>query len=91
MQQSVLCCTFATMHLQKLLAPEVTPCLTLVQALLIALMFHQGCEGFALGSTFVLAHYSLLKYSLLALAFTMVTPLGIAIGNGVGASYQSES
>lgn len=71
--------------------PTLTPCLTLVQALLIALMFHQGCEGFALGSTFVLARYSLLKYSLLALAFSIITPLGVAIGTGVGASYQSES
>ena len=58
---------------------------------MIALMFHQGCEGFALGSTFVLARYSLLKYILLALAFIIITPVGIAIGTGVGASYQSES
>lgn len=52
------------------------------RALLIALMFHQGCEGFALGSTFVLARYSLLKYSLLALAFIIINHWLLPLARG---------
>ena len=61
------------------------------KALAIALMFHQGCEGLALGSTFVKAEYSLLKYIILGVIFVLVTPIGVAIGIGVGGAYQSES
>lgn len=61
------------------------------KALAIALMFHQGCEGLALGATFVKAEYSLLKYIILTIIFVLVTPIGVAIGIGVGAAYQSES
>jgi zinc transporter 1/2/3 len=61
------------------------------KALAIALMFHQFCEGLALGATFVKAEYSLLKYCILGFAFLIVTPIGVAIGIGVGGSYQSES
>lgn len=37
------------------------------------------------------AQYSRLKYLLCALLFVLITPVGIAIGTGVGASYQTES
>jgi zinc transporter 1/2/3 len=53
--------------------------------------FHQFFEGVALGGTFVKAQYSILKYVLLALAFVVITPIGVAIGAGIGASYQTES
>lgn len=62
-----------------------------VRSLMIALMFHQACEGLALGVTFVKAEYSVLKYCLLGLLFLVITPLGIAIGMGVGNSYQAQS
>ena len=61
------------------------------KALAIALCFHQACEGMALGATFVKAQYSLLKYTILGLIFVLVTPIGVAIGIGVGGAYQSES
>ena len=61
------------------------------RALAIALMFHQGCEGVALGATFVKAEYSTVNYIILGVIFVLVTPIGVAIGIGVGSSYQSES
>jgi len=62
-----------------------------VQALMIALFFHQGNEGLALGVLFVKAGYGRLEYMLLAAAFIIVTPLGVAIGIGVSSSYNGES
>lgn len=62
-----------------------------VRSLMVALMFHQMCEGLALGVTFVKAEYSVLKYCLLGLLFLVITPLGIGIGMGVGNSYSAES
>ena len=62
-----------------------------VAALMIALFFHQGNEGLALGVLFVKAGYSKTKYILLAAAFVVVTPLGVAIGIGVHSSYNGES
>jgi zinc transporter 1/2/3 len=37
------------------------------------------------------AQYSWLKYTLCAILFVLITPIGIAIGTAVGASYQTES
>ena len=51
-----------------------------VTALVIALLFHQGNEGLALGCLFVKAGHGKLRYLMLALAFVIVTPLGVAIG-----------
>ncbi len=45
-----------------------------VRSLMIALMFHQMCEGLALGVTFVKAEYSVLKYCLLGMLFLVITP-----------------
>mmetsp|Transcript_19033 Transcript_19033/g.57508 ORF Transcript_19033/g.57508 Transcript_19033/m.57508 type:complete len:326 (-) Transcript_19033:773-1750(-) len=56
-------------------------------ALLIALVFHQAFDGLALGSAFVRAGFSRLKYCIFAALFVMVTPCGIAIGIGVSQSY----
>jgi zinc transporter 1/2/3 len=47
--------------------------------------------GLALGGTFVKAQYTTIKSVLLAFAFVIITPLGVAIGAGIGASYQTES
>ncbi|KAL3134350.1 hypothetical protein ABBQ38_006607 [Trebouxia sp. C0009 RCD-2024] len=62
-----------------------------VRALMIALFFHQGNEGVALGVLFCKAGYSKLKYILLAAAFVLVTPIGVAIGIGVSSKYNGES
>ena len=62
-----------------------------VRALMIALFFHQGNEGLALGVLFVKAGYSRWKYFLLAAAFVIVTPLGVAIGMAVSSDYNGES
>ena len=58
---------------------------------MIALFFHQGNEGLALGVLFCKAGYSKLKYILLASAFIIVTPLGVAIGIAVSNNYNGES
>ncbi len=61
------------------------------RALMIALFFHQGNEGLALGVLFVKAGYSRTKYILLAAAFIIVTPVGVAIGFAVSNKYNGES
>ncbi|KAK9812115.1 hypothetical protein WJX73_008188 [Symbiochloris irregularis] len=62
-----------------------------VTSLMIALFFHQGNEGLALGVLFVKAEYSRLKYIILAFCFVIVTPLGVGIGIGVSSGYNGES
>ena len=62
-----------------------------LRTLTIALCFHQGFEGLALGSTFVRAQYGAAKYAVLSIIFVLVTPIGIAIGLGVNASYNPNS
>lgn len=58
---------------------------------MIALFFHQGNEGLALGCLFIRAGYSRIKYVLFAAAFILVTPIGVAIGIGVSSNYNGES
>ncbi|KAK9817967.1 hypothetical protein WJX72_005078 [[Myrmecia] bisecta] len=58
-----------------------------VRPLMIALMFHQGFEGLALGTVFVKARYSSVKYWIAAVVFLLITPIGIAIGIGARSSY----
>jgi zinc transporter 1/2/3 len=62
-----------------------------VHTLTVALAFHQCFEGLALGSSFVAARYGVLKYALLSAAFVLVTPVGVAIGLAVNASYNPNS
>ncbi|KAF9108192.1 high-affinity Zn(2+) transporter zrt1 [Mortierella sp. GBA35] len=60
--------------------------------LLIALLFHQFFEGFALGAR--IADLDLEKtwtHYLLALIFSLTTPFGVLIGIGVSNTYQSDS
>ncbi|KAK9817725.1 hypothetical protein WJX72_001258 [[Myrmecia] bisecta] len=51
-----------------------------IRPLMIALMFHQAFEGLALGTVFVKAGFSTVKYGLAAAAFALITPVGVAIG-----------
>ncbi|CAL8469946.1 g9488 [Coccomyxa elongata] len=65
--------------------------LDIIRPLTIALAFHQGFEGLALGGSFVTAGYSRLKYGLMAAAFILVTPIGVAIGLGISSSFNPNS
>ena len=62
-----------------------------VTALVIALIFHQGNEGLALGVLFIKGGLSRMRYALMALAFMFVTPLGVAIGIAVSSGYNGAS
>merc|ERR1712093_772808 len=58
--------------------------------LLCAIVFHQFFEGLALGSRIALLIFhnaSKLRKLFLALAFGIITPIGIAIGVGVHETY----
>ena len=64
---------------------------TSIVALMVALTFHQGNEGLALGVLFVKARYPPLKYFLLAAVFVVITPTGTAIGIALGQKYNGSS
>lgn len=55
--------------------------------LFVVILFHQVFEGFALGARIALIPNSFLHKSILALAFTCTTPVGMAIGIGVLSSF----
>lgn len=61
-------------------------------ALLIAITFHQLFEGLALGSRLSLLKWKSTGYKLLmATAFVLTTPLGVAIGVGVRKSFNGNN
>ncbi|KAF9093239.1 high-affinity Zn(2+) transporter zrt1 [Mortierella sp. GBA35] len=60
--------------------------------LLIALVFHQFFEGFALGARIAdLAFDTTYTHYILALIFSLTTPTGVAIGIGISSSYSANS
>ncbi|KAI1300544.1 high-affinity Zn(2+) transporter zrt1 [Mortierella claussenii] len=60
--------------------------------LLVALIFHQFFEGFALGARIAdLAFNTTYTHYVLALIFSLTTPLGVAIGIGISSSYSANS
>ncbi|KAF9115795.1 high-affinity Zn(2+) transporter zrt1 [Mortierella sp. AM989] len=60
--------------------------------LLIALVFHQFFEGFALGARIAaLAFDTSYTHYALALIFSLTTPVGVAIGVGISNTYSSNS
>ncbi|KAK3832723.1 MAG: Zinc/iron permease [Linnemannia elongata] len=60
--------------------------------LLIALVFHQFFEGFALGARIAdLAFDTTYTHYVLALIFSLTTPTGVAIGIGISSSYSANS
>ncbi|KAJ1829658.1 hypothetical protein LPJ56_000177 [Coemansia sp. RSA 2599] len=64
------------------------------KTLLIAICFHQFCEGLALGSRIAQIKYKrhgFLRAALSSAVFTFITPLGMVIGIGVRYSYQPSS
>jgi len=60
-------------------------------ALIPALCFHQLFEGIALGSLLAEVDFSSAKEFILALIFSLSSPVGIAIGVGIHASYDENS
>jgi len=60
-------------------------------ALIPALCFHQLFEGIALGSLLANVNFSSAKEVVLALIFSLSSPIGIAIGIGIQASYNENS
>jgi zinc transporter 1/2/3 len=63
----------------------------LVTTLMVALAIHQGLEALALGSVLALTRFSTTKKVVMLLLYSMTTPLGIAIGIAVSASYDPGS
>ncbi|KAJ2853295.1 hypothetical protein FB639_006562 [Coemansia asiatica] len=64
------------------------------KTLLIAICFHQFCEGLALGSRIAQIRYkkhAFLRAALNSAVFMLITPLGMVIGIGVRYSYQPNS
>ncbi|KAF9437112.1 high-affinity Zn(2+) transporter zrt1 [Entomortierella beljakovae] len=60
--------------------------------LLIALVFHQFFEGFALGARIsALAFDTSYTHYVLALIFSLTTPIGVAIGIGISNTYSANS
>ncbi|KAF9145922.1 high-affinity Zn(2+) transporter zrt1 [Linnemannia schmuckeri] len=60
--------------------------------LLIALVFHQFFEGFALGARIAdLAFDTTYTHYVLALIFSLTTPVGAAIGIGISSGYSANS
>ncbi|KAF9356979.1 high-affinity Zn(2+) transporter zrt1 [Mortierella sp. NVP85] len=60
--------------------------------LLIALVFHQFFEGFALGARIAdLAFDTTYTHYILAIIFSLTTPVGAAIGIGISSTYSSHS
>ncbi|KAG0261811.1 high-affinity Zn(2+) transporter zrt1 [Mortierella polycephala] len=60
--------------------------------LLVALVFHQFFEGFALGARIAdLAFDTTYTHYLLALIFSLTTPVGVGIGIGISSTYSANS
>ena len=51
----------------------------------------QGFEGLALGSAFLRAKFSMLKYFTFLAVFVCITPIGLIIGICMGNSYNENS
>lgn len=64
---------------------------TEVTSLLIAMIFHQGLEGIGLGSVIVRARLSMTKSVIMIVTYSLMTPLGVAIGMGVADTYDPET
>ncbi|KAJ2832215.1 hypothetical protein GGI24_001311 [Coemansia furcata] len=67
---------------------------TAFTTLLIAICFHQLCEGLALGSRLAQMQHknrAFLRAAISAAVFMLITPLGMVIGVGIRYSYQPNS
>ncbi|KAH7294672.1 hypothetical protein KP509_27G012600 [Ceratopteris richardii] len=71
------------------LGTSESPCT--IRPLLVALTFHQFFEGMALGSCIAQAGYRKGASTLMGFFFSVTTPVGIAIGMGIAATYNENS
>ncbi|KAI7758374.1 hypothetical protein M8C21_013735 [Ambrosia artemisiifolia] len=62
-----------------------------IKSLLVALSFHQFFEGMGLGGCISQAKYKSLATAIMAIFFSLTTPVGIAIGIGISKVYREES
>lgn len=62
-----------------------------ITSLAIAIMCHQLVEGIVIGTMFIGAKFSAVKYTLLGLVYTFITPIGVAIGIAVGSERYSST
>ena len=60
-------------------------------ALFIALIFHQALEAIGLGSVLVKAGFPLAKSIFMVLSYAVTTPIGVAIGIAISATYDGDS
>ncbi|VAH20244.1 unnamed protein product [Triticum turgidum subsp. durum] len=62
-----------------------------IRPLVVALTFHQFFEGIGLGGCIVQAKFRLKSVLLMALFFSLTTPVGIVIGIGISSVYDENS
>lgn len=62
-----------------------------VKTLMAALTFHQFFEGMGLGGCIAQAKFKATSTVIMAIFFSLTTPLGIAIGIGISSSYDDNS
>ncbi|CAH1450856.1 unnamed protein product [Lactuca virosa] len=62
-----------------------------IKSLLAALSFHQFFEGMGLGGCISQAKYKSLSTAMMAIFFSLTTPIGIAVGVGISNIYKQDS
>lgn len=62
-----------------------------IKPLVAALTFHQLFEGMGLGGCISEAKFKVIKAALMAIFFSLTTPIGIAIGFGISTVYSETS
>lgn len=62
-----------------------------IKSLLVALSFHQFFEGMGLGGCISQAKYKSVSTAMMAIFFSLTTPIGIAVGVGISNIYKEDS
>jgi zinc transporter 1/2/3 len=62
-----------------------------VVIMMIAVAIHQGLEGLSLGTVLAVTNFSKLKKTAMLLMYCITTPVGIAVGIAISASYNPAS
>ncbi|GJY06500.1 zinc transporter 1 [Tanacetum coccineum] len=62
-----------------------------IKSLLVALSFHQFFEGMGLGGCIAQAKYKNMSTAIMAIFFSLTTPIGIAVGIGISSIYREDS
>nr|XP_043629669.1 zinc transporter 1 [Erigeron canadensis] len=62
-----------------------------IKSLLAALSFHQFFEGMGLGGCISQAKYKSISTAIMAIFFSLTTPIGIAVGIGISRNYREDS